>query len=198
MNELEIKQLIEKDKELLEQRTELKLEEYDKRYEIKEIEDQIIKISTEKHNYKELKKEKLKSFACNMLQFAAIFGVTEFGLSLNFLNINPATLHKIYSFFSILYGSLGGILLIIYQDELKDYRKMIGEEYFDKKILNDIETTKEVKEEELKKINKRMNVNSRKLDKIYNMSINEVIVSPRNNEYSVEEDVKSKQKIIEK
>jgi len=198
MNELEKKQIIEKNKELLKERTELQLIKYDKRYELKEVEDQIIKYANEKHNYSELKKEKIKGFVSNMLQYAGIFSFIGIGLSLNILNINPVVLKGIYISLATIFGFCGGLLTLLYMDELKDHRKLIGEEYFDKENLNDLEITKLVKEEELKIINKKINVNSKKLDKIYDMCVNETIISPSNNEYSNDETVKIKQKKFEK
>ena len=198
MNETEIKQLLEKNKILLEERSELQLDQYDKRYEIKELEDQIIKINNENRTYKEVKKQKYKEFAINMLQIGAIFGGIALFSSIKFLNINPSILNGMYISFGTIFGIVGGILTYIYNDELKDYKKDIGLEYFDKDNLMNLEEAKKVKEEELKKINKRMDRNSRKLDNIYNISNNGLINPIYNNEYSSDESVKSKQKIIEK
>lgn len=199
MDELKIKKLIEKNKKLLEERTQLQLEQYDKRYEIKELEEQIITFSNVEQNYRNLKKEKIKNFIINMLQMGAIFCSISIGLGLNFFNINPATLKIINTFFSIVYGSLGGVLLVSYQDELKDYKKIMGEEYFDKNELKNIEEIKKVKTDELEKIDYKVNINTKKLDNIYNMSVNQIIISPSNNEYLNEDNnVKLKQKKIEK
>lgn len=192
MNELEIKNL-------LEERTKIQLEQYDKRYELKEIEEEIIKFANSEQSYKNLKKEKIKKFIINMLQIGAFFASISIGLSLNFFNINPATLKIVNILNSIVYGALSGVLLISYQDELNDYKKMIGEEYFNKDEINNLEEIKKIKTEELEKINSKANITSRKLDEIYDMSNKHFIISPSNNEYSNEDiNIKTKQKKIEK
>ena len=198
MNEINIKQLSEKYKLLLEERSELQLDQYDKRYEIKELEDQIIKINNEIYNYKETKKQKYKEFAINMLQLGAILGGIALFSSIKFLNINPSILNGMYISFGTIFEIVGGILTYIYNDELKDYKKEVGLEFFNQDNLMNLEEAKKVKEEELKKINKRMDRNSRKLDNIYNISNNGLIKPIYNNEYANDESVKSKQKIIEK
>lgn len=199
MNELEIKQIIDKNKILLEERAELQLDLYDKRYEIKELEDQIIMINEEKRVYKKLKIQKLKEYVINMLQITAILGSFALVCSIEFLNISANILSTIYISTGSICGALGFLLAMIYNDELKDYRKKVGLEIFDKNNLANLEQLKNVKEEELKKITKRMNKNSRMLDHIYNITNTSLVEPIYNNEYSNEdENVNVKQKKIEK
>lgn len=197
MNESEIKQLIEKNKELLIERIEIQHEKYEKNIEIKEIEKQIVEISNIKENYKNLKNEKIKAFLVNMTEYAIVFLIIYLGLNVDFLNINDSFMSKLNHFFSFLFGISGVALILSYNDDLKCYKQQVGKECFKKDFLIHLEEIHKIKEQELKKIKNKLNKNTNKLDKIYEMSINENKIQTYNNEYTNENE-KSMQKSLKK
>ena len=193
--EIELKkQIIELDQKLLQERADLQLAKFDKKNELEELEESIKKFEIENQKFNVHKKELTKRFLINIIEIGTVLGLTAAGL-----NIFSIGTKALYIGIGVIYGLVNTILYGILKDEINDYKKRVGEEYFNQDSLQALEENKEIQSNKLKKIEKKLDMNTRKLDEIYNISVNGIVSYQKNNTYlSEDKTVKTKQKKIEK
>lgn len=189
--------LIKNEQILLEEKISLEEIFEDTQIELCETFNELKNLHIKNQKFNDYKKSKRKQFVVNFFEILVtmiLFAVTPnvvFDLSVRVLN----------SLYIILGGSfviINSILYVITKDEINDYIKNENMNDYNGKNISYLEEKKESIEEHIEELKQQMRNNENKLNKLHNSFSKRGIVSPRNNEYSSDETVKSKQKVIEK
>ncbi|MBE6160013.1 MAG: hypothetical protein E7157_03080 [Lactobacillales bacterium] len=191
------KQLLNNEKNLLKERNSLRILYEETKIEIFDVEEQIQELHLKNKEYKDYKKDLIGRFLINIVEMLVVFGI--FAAVPNILfNLSAEFAKVLYIVLGISFVSIDSLLFWILKSEIKDYIKNEDVNDFNGKNIAYLEENREALEEQVKEINQQLVNTENKLNKMHNAFMKRGIVSPRNNEYSNDENVKSKQKIIEK